>query len=228
MENAVLKEVETTYGKGAPWHDRLVALLALGQERRLRREMAKRLGLKPGDMVVDLACGTGLNFEALEEVVGPEGRIIGVDYSPDMLAQARKKIERHGWGNIELIRGDAANFALSEPVDAAVCTLAIGLFQDRRRLLKRMISAVKPGGRVLIADGKFSKRWYGLLLNPLLHWLGNPWIPPSMRGAYWGGKPWEELEELIGRVEYEEHLWGTVYAAYGTVPRRESDEQEKE
>ncbi|MFQ6000473.1 MAG: class I SAM-dependent methyltransferase [Anaerolineae bacterium] len=228
MENTVLKEVETTYGKGAPWYDRLVTLFALGQERRLRREMAKRLGLKPGDTVVDLACGTGLNFEALEGAVGPEGKIIGVDCSPDMLAQAQKKMDKHGWWNIELIRGDAADFALSESVDAAVCTLAIGLFPDRRRLLKRMISAVKPGGRVLIADGKLSERWYGLLLNPLLRWLGNPWIPPGMRGAYWEGKPWEELEELIGRVEHEEYLWGTLYAAYGTVPGRESDEQERE
>lgn len=53
-----------------------------------------------------------------------------------------------------------------------------------------------------------------------------PW--PRLRGVYWEGKPWEERQEFVGQVEYEEYLWGTLYAAYGTVPRKESDEQEKE
>lgn len=228
METAVLKEIETAYRQGAPWHDRFVTLFSLGQERSLRREIARQLGLMPGERILDLACGTGLNFEALEEAVGPEGSIIGIDYTPEMLIQAQKKLERAGWRNIELLRGDAADFELSEPVDAAICTLAIGLFADRRRVLQRMIGAVKPGGLVLIADGKLSERWYGFLVKPLLRWLGNPWVPASRREAYWNVKPWEELEELIGEVQYEEYLWGTVYVAYGTVPGRESDEQERD
>ena len=53
----------------------------------------RALGLRPGDTVVDIACGTGLNFPLLEEAIGPDGRIVGVDLTDAMLAQAQRRIE---------------------------------------------------------------------------------------------------------------------------------------
>ncbi len=54
-----------------------------------------------------MACGTGLNFALIEAGLGPEGLLIGLDYSPGMLSKARRKIERSGWRNVRLVQGDA-------------------------------------------------------------------------------------------------------------------------
>src|SRR5687768_14344094 len=80
-----------------------------GYDRHMRRfgrwqAMAiERLSLGPGDKVIDVACGTGLNFSALESAIGPAGGIVGIDLSGDMLAQARRRTEDNGWANVTLI-----------------------------------------------------------------------------------------------------------------------------
>src|ERR1700692_1943677 len=80
-----------TYRKKAKHYDVTSRLYpAPGYPQRAQRLQAVRaLGLRPGDTVVDMACGTGLNFRLLEMVVGPRGRIIGVDLTDAMLARAR-------------------------------------------------------------------------------------------------------------------------------------------
>src|SRR6201986_666391 len=79
------------------------------QGQRLRAVRA--LGLRAGDTVIDLACGTGLNFPLIEDAIGPGGRIIGVDLTDAMLAQAQRRIEDNGWSNISLVQADAAEFS---------------------------------------------------------------------------------------------------------------------
>ena len=69
-----------------------------------RRQAVKVLRLRPGDTVVDIACGTGQNFPLIERVIGPQGQIVGVDLTDAMLAQAQRRIERNGWTNIELVQ----------------------------------------------------------------------------------------------------------------------------
>ena len=65
-------------------------------QRAQRLRAVQALGLRRGDSVVDVACGTGLNFPLIEEAVGPEGRIVGVDLTDAMLAQAQHRIETNG------------------------------------------------------------------------------------------------------------------------------------
>lgn len=65
------------------------------------------LQLRPGALVLDIGCGTGLNIPLIRQVVGPAGRIVGVDASANMLAQARAKAEHRGWENIDLVCADA-------------------------------------------------------------------------------------------------------------------------
>ncbi|MFQ6059098.1 MAG: class I SAM-dependent methyltransferase [Anaerolineae bacterium] len=68
--------------------------------------------------MLDLACGIGVSFPLIEAAVGPGGRLIGFDYTPAMLDQARAQVEAHGWENVVLMQGDAAKLSLPEPVDA--------------------------------------------------------------------------------------------------------------
>ena len=95
-----------TYRKKAKHYDVTSRLYpAPGYPQRAQRLRAVRaLGLRPGDTVVDMACGTGLNFPLLEKVVGPGGRIVGVDLTDAMLARAQDRIETNGWSNISLVK----------------------------------------------------------------------------------------------------------------------------
>lgn len=207
--------VRATYARRARSYDALVRGLTLGVEARLRRRLVGRLALRPGDAVLDLACGTGLNFDAIEETIGPTGRLIGVDLSPAMLAEARKKVAAHGWLNVTLVEADATTFRPAEPVDVALCTLAIGLMPDPDAVVWAMAGMVRPGGRVLIGDGRLVNRWYGPLLNLPLRWVGGPWVPATMRERYWSARPWEALQALTEEFHYEEWLGGTLYVAWG-------------
>lgn len=70
----------------------------------VRRETIDVLDLGPGDTVLDLGCGPGVNVGMLEEAVGPEGRILAVDLSPKMLDRARERVDANGWENVALVR----------------------------------------------------------------------------------------------------------------------------
>jgi demethylmenaquinone methyltransferase/2-methoxy-6-polyprenyl-1,4-benzoquinol methylase len=189
--------------------------MTLGIETRLRRRLIRRLALQPGDGVLDVACGTGLNFPFIQEDIGPAGRLIGVDLTPAMLAKADRRVAAHSWSNVTLIEADAMALRLSEPVDAALCTLAIGLMPDPGAVVEAMVGTVRPGGRVLISDGRLVDRWYGPLANPLLRWIGDPWVPPAVRDRYWAARPWETLAMSTKGFDYEEWLGGTLYVASG-------------
>src|SRR3954470_23718469 len=88
-----------TYRKKAKHYDFTSRLYpAPGYPQRAQRLRAVRaLGLRPGDTVVDIACGTGLNFPLIEEAIGPEGRIVGVDLTDAMLSRAEDRIAANGW-----------------------------------------------------------------------------------------------------------------------------------
>ncbi len=81
------------------WGVRAYRLMGI-DEGRCRRDTVKALA--PGDTVIDLACGTRLNFPLLAKTVGASGKLIGVDISPEMLDRARRRVEKAGWGNVEL------------------------------------------------------------------------------------------------------------------------------
>jgi ubiquinone/menaquinone biosynthesis C-methylase UbiE len=107
------------YRRRAKWYDRDAVLLYFaGFRHRAYRERAIRLlALNQGDTVVDLGCGTGLNFSLLQEQVGPGGRIIGVDLTDAMLDEASARIAARGWLNVELVKSDAAVYGFPTAVD---------------------------------------------------------------------------------------------------------------
>lgn len=90
----------------------MTPIYLLGNEKRLRRETIGSLHLQPGQTVLDVACGTGRNFPLILEKIGPTGKLVGVDYTSDMLVRAKERVEREGWKNVELIQADAARIEL--------------------------------------------------------------------------------------------------------------------
>jgi demethylmenaquinone methyltransferase/2-methoxy-6-polyprenyl-1,4-benzoquinol methylase len=98
------QDIKAKYRRQANRYDfavQLYRLLGL-RIKAYRLRAVDLLRLKRGDCVVDLGCGTGLNFDLLVERIGPEGRLIGVDLSPEMLAGARERAQRSGWSNIRV------------------------------------------------------------------------------------------------------------------------------
>ena len=116
-----------TYRKKAKHYDLTSRFYpAPGYPQRAHRLRAvQALGLRPGDSVVDIACGTGLNFPLIERLIGPGGRIVGVDLTDAMLAQAQRRIETNGWSNVSLVQADAAEFDFPTEVDAILSTYAL-------------------------------------------------------------------------------------------------------
>jgi demethylmenaquinone methyltransferase/2-methoxy-6-polyprenyl-1,4-benzoquinol methylase len=95
-----------------------------------RKEAVKRLHVGRGDLVVDVGCGTGLNFALLQKAIGPEGRIIGVDLTDAMLDQARQRVVQHSWKNVDLVQCDASSYVFSGRVDGIISTFALTFVPD--------------------------------------------------------------------------------------------------
>ena len=117
-----------------------------------RKTAVAQLHLKPGDTVIDIGCGTGLNFPILQRAVGPEGRIIGVDLSAEMLAEAQQTAAANGWENVQLACADAAQFAYPKDVDAVLSTYALILIPSCGQVAANACAALKPGGRFAVLD----------------------------------------------------------------------------
>jgi len=105
---------------------------SLGAVDGIRRQAVRRLGLGSGDIVLDIACGTGLSFPLLEEEVGPDGRIVGIDLSPEMLGKARVRVESAGWNNVTLIESAIEAAEIPVQADAVILnSVALGLSRLR-------------------------------------------------------------------------------------------------
>ena len=119
-----------------------------------RKQAIDELNLIKGQNVVDLGCGTGLNFLHLEKVLGPSGHIYGVDISPKMLGEANKKIDKNGWNNISLIKSDFNKFKFPEKVDAVISTYSIGLSIQYEDVIQNSFQHLKYGGKLVILGFK--------------------------------------------------------------------------
>src|SRR3984885_3085298 len=116
-----------TYRKKAKHYDITSRLYpAPGYPQRTQRlRTVQAPGLPPDDTVIDVACGTGLNFPLLQKAVGPGGRIVGVDLTDAMLARAQDRTNANGWSNVSLVQADAAGFGFPAEGDAIVSTYAL-------------------------------------------------------------------------------------------------------
>ncbi len=202
-----LQRVRSIWTRWAGIYDLRVRLFL-----RWRRAALEALRPRPGDTVLDLACGTGLNFPYIVEWIGGEGRVVGVDCTRAMLERARGKLARHRWDGVALVEGDAARLPLaSESCDAVLCSYCMVVIPDYRGAIAEAVRVLKRGGRLVLLEGKRgSALWSRVLLDPMVAFAG--WFAAIDLDR----RPWEELPGLLEGVSRSEHLGGIVYVASGT------------
>jgi ubiquinone/menaquinone biosynthesis C-methylase UbiE len=188
-----------------------------GYDRHMRRFArwqalaVERLQLQPGETVIDVACGTGLNFPLLEAQVGDGGRIIGVDLSPEMIAQARERIADHGWRNVTVIEAPVEEAPVDAAADAALFSFTHDVLQSPRAVAN-VVSNLRPGARVASVGAKLGPRW-NVVVNAAVRRSARPYMT-TFRGL---DRPWRELERYAGDVEHRSLAFGGAHLAWGTV-----------
>lgn len=107
-------------------------------------------GIKPGDTVVDLGSGAGNDCFVARAETGETGRVIGIDFAPNMLAKARANAERRGFDNIEFIEGDIEQMPLSDGIaDVVVSNCVLNLLPRKDRIFKEIYRILKPARPLL-------------------------------------------------------------------------------
>jgi SAM-dependent methyltransferase len=154
-----LNVVRRSYqGFRARLYDIIVRPVSVGY----RAQAVERLELRPGETVIDLGCGTGLSLPLLAPMVGEQGRVIGLDASPDMLALSRRRVEAVGRRNVELVEAFAHQFRPEIPVDAVLACNVNQLIASRE-VMEQALSWLRPGGRIVAAGGKGGRGLGGLV-----------------------------------------------------------------
>lgn len=173
------------------------------------------LGIEPGDTVVDLACGTGLNFERILEQTCPTGRVIGVDLTAAMLDRAKERIARHGWTNVELVHSDAAVYRFPPGVQRILSTAGITLIPEYDQVIARTAKALTPGGRLVVYDFKIPEDWPEWRIQ----------IQMRIRARFGQTRdldkrrPWESIARHFPLHSMEELYAGLAFLSVGEKPR---------
>jgi len=194
-------------------------------QRAHRRRAVQALGLRPGGSVVEIACGTGLNFPLIEREIGPGGRIVGVDLTDAMLAHAQERIEMNGWSNISLVHADASEFEFPTGVDAILATYPHSLLPESGKVIAHGAAALSAGGRWVVLDLKIpdnTPRW--------LTQLGIATVGRSTSLEEWiVHRPWEAIRvamrDTLVDLSWTELFFGIAYLAAGSRGPRTSRAQ---
>lgn len=206
-------EVRTLYDRIAPGYDLAAGAYALFGARRLGSRAVDLLDLRAGDTAVDLGCGTGVNFAGLAHAVGPAGRVIGVDVSEGMLAQARRRqTVADNLTRVELVQADLREYRLPADTRGVLSTFAMEMVPEH----DHVIAAASPTlartrGRLAISGLRRPPGWpewavrLGIALNR----------PFGVSRAYEDIRPWESVRRHAEEIVFETALLGAVYLSVG-------------
>ncbi len=173
------------------------------------REAVARLDLEPGQVVLDVACGTGLNFAGIEERIGPSGRLIGLDLSPEMLALGRQRVDTAGWDNVTFVESAAEDVELPEAPDALLFAFAHDVLRSPAAL-DNLLGRTRSGARVVAAGGKWPPRW-AAPVHAYVRFQA-PRFVTTMEGF---DRPWTLLAERVRDLQVKERSLGGAYVASG-------------
>jgi len=181
------KDVAINPNKGYHFHTGRDAATRLGYNETLYEDVPEKsissfagtgnpfiLGpIYPGDIVVDVGSGSGFDSLIASKLVGPEGRVIGIDMTDEMLMKAQSGAEEMGSTNVEFREGYAENLPLPDGfADVLISNGVLNLSTDKKRTLDEWKRILKPGGRLFIGDILVAKSIPQSALNDISLWTG--------------------------------------------------------
>ena len=223
-------ESQEFYGRWARLYD-LIARRTPGIAR-LRRRAAAACRLESGDTVVEMGCGTGANLPFLRERVGPEGTVIGIDFTRPVLERARAVTANYD--NVHVLQGDATQPPI-EPtladgeIDAVLATFVVGMLAEPAGAVDDWCDLVGPDGTVVLANAAPSQEWYAPPVNAVFRAIVVLSTPPTTQLRY-EDEPHRRLEQKIdaahtrlreraAAVADETHVFGVVRLTGGQLGR---------
>jgi demethylmenaquinone methyltransferase/2-methoxy-6-polyprenyl-1,4-benzoquinol methylase len=146
-------QVNRMFDRVASRYDLLNSLMSAGLHHRWRERAADQAALSPGDSALDICCGTGDLTLELASRVGPNGSVVGSDFSEPMLDLAREKAQARGAAGVRFEWADALNLPYDAGrFDAVAVGFGLRNFADRERGLREMTRVLRPGGRLVVLE----------------------------------------------------------------------------
>ena len=175
----------------------------------VRRQAVAKLGLRPGQTVIDVGCGTGLSLPLLVAAVGRRGHVIGIEQSPEMLARARARVKAAGWRQVELVEAPVESARIPRRADAALFHFTHDILQ-RPDAVANVMAALEPGATVVASGLKWAPPW-ALAVNLMV-------LPAALRSvtSLAGlAAPWQWLQPWLADFDVRPALLGGAYVASG-------------
>jgi len=177
----------------------------------VRRLAVGLLDLRPGQVVLDIGCGTGLSLPLLVSAVGRSGRALGIDQSPEMIERALARVESAAWQNVTLIGAPVEVAEIPIAADAALFHFTHDVLQQPQALAN-VIGHLKPGARVVATGLKWAPPWQA--------WANLFVLPAALRSvSSLAGldSPWRGLSSRLRNLQVQTLLAGSIYVARGEV-----------
>jgi demethylmenaquinone methyltransferase/2-methoxy-6-polyprenyl-1,4-benzoquinol methylase len=176
-----------------------------------RKKTITSLNLSQGDTVLELACGTGLNFNLLQNAVGPTGKIVGLDITDTMLDKAQSKVEANNWNNVELVNADATDYCFPRELNAIFSTFAITLIPEYDDVIKYGSNALTQTGRFAVLDFKEPTNMPSWLTRMLTVFTKPFGVTIDLADRH----PWESIERHLNKADFQEFYFGYCYLSVG-------------
>jgi demethylmenaquinone methyltransferase / 2-methoxy-6-polyprenyl-1,4-benzoquinol methylase len=199
--------VEAMFDAIAPTYERFNSVATLGRDAAWRARAVEAAAVKPGEVVLDVCCGTGDMLRAFQRADVEPGLLIGIDFSGGMLAQSRSIDET---APVHLIRADALRLPLADAaVDVISCAFGVRNFDRLQFGLDEMGRVLKPGGRVVILEfatpeSRLLRLAYQLYCESVLPRLGR-WLSRDAVGAYnylpRSIRTFDTIRSMLGRLD---------------------------
>ena len=203
-----VKKVYSFWGRFPFLYSAQDIITFLGKAKTIRSQTVKKICLKRGDKVLEVACGSGRNFTYLVKTVRKDGFILGFDYSQEMLDAAKQLCEQNVWNNIKLVQGDAAQLKITKNnFDGVISVLGISAIPNWEKTLDRCYDVLRHGGKLVVCDARLFTGFLKII-NPLVKLIYSKfaaWDPTK-------NIP-KKMKEIFGNVEVENLNLGTFFIA---------------